>query len=251
FNKVCVLLLALGLSQAVPHMLLPDVGLMQFMMRSRDLSQDNPTRSLSCFDYYLPQLNNIADNYKTEYAACLTAAKEAEAGIDDTTKENRTRIDNASDDACKALTTCSALSGSIAYFECYAEAGGDNAKTMYTISANSSELLAQVREEYRLIEIEQYSCTNKSERAYVENTANTYEELSKCLSGQGIPTNPPPTESTAAPPTESTEAPPTDSTAAPTTESTAAPPTESTAAPPTESTAAPPTESTAAPPTES
>jgi len=122
YSKVFVLLLALGLSQAVPQIHMPDVGLMQFMIKSRDLSQDNPTRSLSCFDYYLPKLNQIAEQYKEDYKGCLDAADKAKLAIDDTTEANRTEIDNSASNACKLLTECSAETSSIPYFECYTNA---------------------------------------------------------------------------------------------------------------------------------
>ncbi|KAM8714377.1 hypothetical protein ACLKA7_014498 [Drosophila subpalustris] len=251
FSKVYVLLLALGLSQAHPQMHLPDVGLMQFMIQSRDLNQDSPARSLSCFDYYLPLLNDAAENYKAEYAQCLTTAEDSREAIDDTTQDDRNQIDGSATTACEALSTCSQITSSVSYFECYTKAASENTKTMYTISADSSELLAQVREQYRLIEITQYECTNKTERTYVENTANTYEELNKCLTGVSpVPNGSTPQTPTTAP----TDAPETSApTAAPETSApTAAPETSApTAAPETSApTAAPETSApTAAPET--
>jgi len=122
YSKVCVLLLALGLSQAVPQIHMPDVGLMQFMIKSRDLSQDNPTRSLSCFDYYLPLLNQVAETYKEDFKKCLDDADSARLAIDDTTQANRTEIDNSASNACELLTECSKETLSINYFDCYTNA---------------------------------------------------------------------------------------------------------------------------------
>ncbi|XP_032292156.1 uncharacterized protein [Drosophila virilis] len=242
YVKVCVLLLAIGLSQALPNSLLPDVGLMQFMMKSRDLSQDNPARSLSCFDTYLPLLNDISQDFQKAYAQCLATADASRLGIDDNTKDDRDKIDSEATSACDALTTCSQSTAAIDYFECYSQTGSENTKVMYTISANSAELLAQVREEYRLIDIVQYECTNKSERAYVENTAATYENLDRCLAGLEplTTTSAPTTAPTVAPTTAPTEA-PAESTPGPTT----AAPAESTPGP----TTAAPAESTPGPTT--
>lgn len=122
YAKVCVLLLAIGLSQALPKSLLPDVGLMQFMMKSRDLSQDNPARSLSCFDTYLPLLNDISQDFQKAYAQCLATADASRLGIDDNTKDDRNQIDSEATSACEALTTCSQSTAAIDYFECYSQA---------------------------------------------------------------------------------------------------------------------------------
>ncbi|XP_023172690.1 protein TsetseEP [Drosophila hydei] len=264
FTKVCVLLLAIGLSQAVRQPMLPESNLMQFMMRSRDLTQDNPARSLSCFDTYLPQLNKANEDFQTAYALCLSEADASRAGIDEGTKGERAQIDGSATSACQALDACSKLSPSIDYFSCYSDAGADNTKSMYEISANAAEWLAIVREEFRQIDNTEYACTNKTQRNHVEQSAAIYENFDRCLAGKeplttASPPESTPEPSTAAPPAESTPEP---STAAPPAESTpepstAAPPAESTpepstAAPPAESTpepstAAPPAESTAAP----
>ncbi|EDW77200.1 uncharacterized protein Dwil_GK22059 [Drosophila willistoni] len=190
FAKLCiVLLLAVGLSQAEIKYL-PDGGLLQFMMQSRDLSLGNP----ECFVYYVPVLNDIVNQYQKDYELCLENAEAARQGIDDTTAANRTEIDNSASNACSALKECSAEKSALAYFECYVNAGSENAKSMYTISANSAELLAQVQEDYRLIQVNEFACTNKSERAYVENTAAAYADLDDCLKGiKPVPTASPDT----------------------------------------------------------
>lgn len=118
YTKLCVLLLAIGMSQAVPQLVMPDLNLMQFMMQTRDL-QGNPARSLECFDYYIPILNGYAETYKKEFQQCLDVAEEARLKIDDTTIESRNAINNAANGACEALTECSQLSVATEFFQCY------------------------------------------------------------------------------------------------------------------------------------
>lgn len=120
YTKLCVLLLAIGMSQAVPQLVMPDLGLMQFMMQARDLSQGNPTRSLECFDYYIPILNGYAETYKQEFAQCLAVAAEARKDIDDTTADDRAAINSSAGSACDALTTCSQIDTAVEFFSCYA-----------------------------------------------------------------------------------------------------------------------------------
>ncbi|XP_060655167.1 protein TsetseEP [Drosophila nasuta] len=187
FAKLCVLFLAIGLSQAASSKVDPDVSFMQYMMKSSALIQASST-STECFGIYLPKLQDVAEQWKADTIACEDTAEEAREQIDDKTKDNRTAIDASATGACAALTTCSQKTSALDYFECYEKAGSDDAKIMYTISANSAELLAVVIEDYRLIDNEKFVCTNKSERAYVENTAQVYDDLDLCLRGIEVTT---------------------------------------------------------------
>ncbi|KAH8307223.1 hypothetical protein KR044_007963, partial [Drosophila immigrans] len=249
FVKLCVLFLAVGLSQAGRSRALPEVSFMQYMMNSRALGGANSLSNSDCFNTYVPQLQDVIKQWEADNEACEAAAAASRANIDDTTKENRTEIDASATNACDALTTCSKETNSLDYYDCYSKTGSDDAKIMYTISANSAELLAVVKEDYRLIQNEENVCTNKSERAYVENTAKVYADLDNCLKGitveQDTTTSSPATsdaptssESTAEPDTSSVS---TESTAEPDSSSVS---TESTAEPDSSSVS---TESTAEP----
>ncbi|EDW01446.1 protein TsetseEP [Drosophila grimshawi] len=252
YTKLCVLLLAIGLSQAVPQLVMPEIGLMKFIMNSREISQSNPGRSIDCFNTYIPLMNQIAEDYKAEFTQCLNTADASREGVDESTKGDRTDIDSTATTACAALSKCSDNTGSVDYFECYANTAGDTAKTMYTISANSGELLAAVQEEFRLIDNNQYKCTNASERVYVEKQAAIFEDFDRCNKGLEPLTTPSPTDApTTAPTTADTTPAPTaaETSAAPTTAETTPAPTvaETTAAPTTaETTAAPTTAETTA-----
>ncbi|SPP73588.1 mucin-5AC [Drosophila guanche] len=256
YAKVCVLLLAVGLSQAFVQepVVLPQEHLMRLVMQSRDVGTD-AAHSLECLAYYMPQMNAVGEKFDKDTKLCLSEAQTKVDAINDTTQPNRTAIEDSGTSSCSALKECSSIEAAESYFACTAAAGSDNAKSMFTISANSNELVSQVKETYRQIQVWQYECTNKTQREYAENTAAVYEAMGACMAGADVPTTgptpEPTTASTPAPATESTAEPSTESTAAPSTEPTAAPSTESTAAPSTEPTAAPSTESTAAPSTES
>ena len=58
---------------------------------------------------------------------------------------------------------------------------------MYTISANSTEILLSVREHYRNIETSLQLCQTTAERNYVEGTEMRYEQLQECLGDKGYP----------------------------------------------------------------
>ncbi|KAH8253754.1 hypothetical protein KR032_006766, partial [Drosophila birchii] len=204
-SKLCVVLLALGLSQILavpaPSLLLthPETNFMQFLMQSRDLASDS-SHSLECLSYYTPLLNGAVEKYNTDFKACLDEASQEVEAINDDTKDNRTLIDESATASCAALEACTQLTAADEYFQCYSDAGASNAKSMFTISANASELLAYVQEKVRLIQVSEYACTNKTQRTYAEDTADIYESLSLCFAGAPIPTE---TSSTAAPDTSS------------------------------------------------
>ncbi|KAH8309400.1 hypothetical protein KR059_009223 [Drosophila kikkawai] len=255
-SKLCVVLLALGLSQILavpaPSLVLthPETNFMQFLMQSRDLANDG-THSLECLSYYTPLLNSAVEKYNNDFKACLDEATLQVAAINDDTKENRTVIDQSATDSCAALEACSQLTAADEYFECYSEAGSNNAKSMFTISANASELLAYVKEQVHIIQVNEYICTNKTQRTYAEDTADIYESLSLCFAGAPIPAE---TSSTAAPETSSSLDPEssTDSSSSePESSSTAEPESSSTAEPESSSTdsssAEPESSSSAAP----
>ncbi|KAH8266281.1 hypothetical protein KR038_006120 [Drosophila bunnanda] len=261
--KLCVVLLALGLSQVLavpaPSLLLthPETNFMQFLMQSRDLSNDG-SHSLDCLSYYTPLMNGAVEKYNNDFKACLEEASLEVAAINDDTKDNRTLIDNSATESCAALEACSQLTSAEEYFHCYTGAGANNAKSMFTISANASELLAYVQEKVRLIEVNEFACTNKTQRTYAEDTADIYESMSLCFAGAPIPSE---TSSTAAPQTSSSldpesstdsssSEPESSSTAEPESSSSAAPESStdsSSAEPESSSSAAPESSSTAEP----
>lgn len=68
---------------------------------------------------------------------------------------------------------------------------------MYAINANASQELAALREEYYLIETQEYRCTNDTKRAYEKESTEAYALLNSCILGQSeVPTAPPPTTTT-------------------------------------------------------
>nr|XP_016927955.1 lisH domain-containing protein C1711.05 [Drosophila suzukii] len=211
---LCIVLLAIGLSQisALPSPALqldqPGNNLMQFLLQSRDLSRDG-SHSIDCISYYLPLIDQAGTVYKEQISACLEQSALEIAQINDTTKADREAIDASATNSCDALNSCSELEAAENFFECYSKAGSDSTKSMFTISANASELLAVVKEEKRLIQVNEYVCTNKTQRIYEEDSAKHYEDLKLCMEGAPIPSE---TTSSEAPSTQSsTESSSTDS----------------------------------------
>ncbi|XP_022232421.2 spore coat protein SP96 [Drosophila obscura] len=192
YAQVCVLLLAVGLSQAFASepVLLPQEHLMRLVMQSRDAGSD-ASHTLECLAYYMAEINAAAEKLDTDTKQCISEAQIKVEAIVDTTQPNRTAIENSGASSCEALNECSSLADPKDYFTCTAQAGSANAKSMFTISADSNELVAQIEETRRLITVWQNDCTNKTQREYAENSAALYEGMGDCMAGGDVPTTGP------------------------------------------------------------
>ncbi|XP_052838538.1 uncharacterized protein LOC128253873 [Drosophila gunungcola] len=209
--KLCVVLLAIGLSQIValpsPSLQInhPSTNFLQYLIQSRDLANGNGDHSIDCLGYYIPLINEGVTVYENNFKACLEQAALEISQINDSTKDDRDAIDASALSSCDALKVCSEKEAAEDYFECYSEAGSNSTKSMFAISANASELLAFVKEEVRLIQVNEYVCTNKTQRVYAENSAKLYEELTLCIGGAPIPSEVASTKPTTAEPESSTD----------------------------------------------
>ncbi|KAH8359647.1 hypothetical protein KR093_008183, partial [Drosophila rubida] len=188
-TSTCSLLLLLGLAIAVQGKLhLPKIKLLQ--QQSQALSEKNPKNTPACFTVYKPQLDRIASQYETDYTKCSSTYNQQAALEDAKWQGARNQFEFKGQQSCRTINDCSTIVGFVETFECYAYAGSEQSKFMYTISADASEVAVEIKEDYRLIESSKTICVNNAERAYVENTTNTYEKLNSCLIGNE-PQSPP------------------------------------------------------------
>ncbi|XP_011203378.2 uncharacterized protein LOC105226250 [Bactrocera dorsalis] len=177
-----------------------ELKLMQLMVDTRAEQRDNPEQSLACFEYYLKVFEELNEEYRENYAACLATASEKRDQIEESTQPERDAIEESALSTCTALKGCAVLTDSVLYFNCFAINGKQGRESMYKISADASETLAAVSEQYRLIESEEHRCTNATGRVYVEKTHQASEDLSSCLRGET--TVPSPTSTTSTSPSE-------------------------------------------------
>lgn len=188
-----------------------NMGLLNFMSRSNNMLRENPTRSMDCFNYYIPLINEMAKQYETDYKTCLTATAALRVQADGDTLEQRNDLAKRAEASCALLSKCSESETAEGVFECHIKGSSENTKTMYAINIDASESLADLREQYRLIEFNEHKCTNDTKRAYEKNSNQAYDDLQNCMMGiSEVPTAAPSTEipsTSAAPETEPTDAP--------------------------------------------
>ncbi|KNC26401.1 hypothetical protein FF38_03322 [Lucilia cuprina] len=183
-----------------------DGGLLSFMARSNELLRQDPARSLECFNYYIPLINEIAKRYESNYQACLNESDAARAKADEATYDERNNLAIAAKASCDMLSQCNEGDYVEGIFQCYIDGGAANIQTMYSINANASQELAALREQYYLIRTDEYRCTNSTKRVYEKESAEAYANLNSCILGNSeIPTQGPATTTTEVATTETTE----------------------------------------------
>ena len=96
-----------------------DVGLLNFFARSVDLVHSDPTRTMACFNFYIPLINEIANEYETNFKACQNASVDARSKVDEATLEQRDQLAGAAKATCDLLTQCNAIESVVNVFECY------------------------------------------------------------------------------------------------------------------------------------
>ncbi|CAD7015122.1 unnamed protein product [Ceratitis capitata] len=170
-----------------------EMDLLQLMIDTRQEQRNNPEQSMACFDYYLALFERLNEEYKASHEACLTTAAADREDVDEGTNPQRAEIEEAAQSSCEEMKTCAKYTDSVDYFGCFSKSGKESSESSYKISADASEILAAVRESYRVIENEENRCTNASARTYVEETYQANEALQSCLRGET--TVPPATES--------------------------------------------------------
>lgn len=120
--KVFALLLFIGSSLAILPLrpkISVDQSLANFMLQPRGLS-GSAAQNQYCFNLYLPILKEIADQYETDYNACVSEYENDIYGIN---KLYSIALDNITEQArstCQALENCSNIGDNLGEnFDCY------------------------------------------------------------------------------------------------------------------------------------
>lgn len=96
-----------------------EINLLQLMVDTREQQRSNPEQSLACFEYYLKVFDELNEEYRLSFAACLDAADDDRRKIDVATQPERDAIEESAKSSCVALNVCVKLVGSIDYFSCF------------------------------------------------------------------------------------------------------------------------------------
>ncbi|KNC26400.1 hypothetical protein FF38_03320, partial [Lucilia cuprina] len=84
-----------------------NLSLLNFMARSNSLMQRNPSRSLECFNYYIPLIDKIAKEYEANYGACVQESEDERGQAEEATLEQRNDLASRAENSCNVLSQCS------------------------------------------------------------------------------------------------------------------------------------------------
>ncbi|EDW14807.1 uncharacterized protein LOC6573259 [Drosophila mojavensis] len=184
------LVVLLGLAvMAAARLQIPKIQSLQH--QAEVLSVQNPSNGPACFSFYRPMLDSIAEQYEAQYNLC-NSQYEDQAVIEYAKwQQPREQLTSRGRNSCGRIDNCASIVSAVQAFECYAEVGSDESKTMYGISANAIEMLTDMEALYQKLISAKDICINNAERTYVEFTATVYEALNDCLSGKIILTSTP------------------------------------------------------------
>lgn len=115
FLIVCLVSCAL----ATPHPTWGESKLMEAMRSTSDLQQNNPTRSLECFQYYSDIFDQLLKQFQLEYANCQNASKLQIAEMDDKYKQVLSTLNDTTVASCQQLLDCNDQPDSLQGLSCY------------------------------------------------------------------------------------------------------------------------------------
>ncbi|XP_058985342.1 uncharacterized protein LOC131805764 [Musca domestica] len=166
-----------------------DLEFLSFMSNSRVNLQANPDQSIECFNYYIPKINNIAQNYSADLSKCADTSGTAQKSAEDATLEQRITLAHAVNASCEVLNKCQESATVSDIFQCYINEGSQQAKALYGVSTNATMQLSDLVETLRRIQSEEAACSTQAKVKYERDSAAAYADLNSCILGNSnIPT---------------------------------------------------------------
>ncbi|KAI8119159.1 hypothetical protein FF38_02378 [Lucilia cuprina] len=160
------------------------------LLKSSNLIQDSPQRSLECFAIYIPKINELTAKYELEYETCLKSSADARSVIDKEVEGDRKDLESSATDICGALEKCAQQNSSYEFFECQYGVAGESLNSTRYIQNVSKDKMEYIKFKFETIEYDQNRCTDECSRVYVEETTKTYSDLDKCLAGTAVDSKP-------------------------------------------------------------
>ncbi|XP_032586139.1 microtubule-associated protein RP/EB family member 1 isoform X2 [Drosophila mojavensis] len=178
---------------AGPSQSLGESKLLQAMRSTNALQQNNPARSIKCFQYYSEVFDQLLQQYEEQYQTCENASETQLATLDWLYESKLSGLSNNAQSACQLIQNCDNLTDTASALACYAQVGTEDAKVMYNISGSASQYNGEFNQKKQVIEYQLEECSNEARRAYEVDTEQTYVRLQACLMG----TEPVPSTTTA------------------------------------------------------
>ncbi|KAM7361036.1 uncharacterized protein ACRADG_009346 [Cochliomyia hominivorax] len=159
------------------------------ILKSTYAMKNNPDLTATCFQTYMPQINDLAKKYEEAYNDCLNLTAVAEEALKKEVQEDIDTMQNVTQAMCTNFEKCSNTTDSLFdLFQCYYNVAGHNIQSAYEVQNLSKDKMSfvQIREEN--IYYNQTLCTDKCSRIYVEESTKVHADLESCLAGKPITT---------------------------------------------------------------
>ncbi|XP_030554917.1 mucin-2-like [Drosophila novamexicana] len=168
---------------ATPSQRLGESKLLQAIRSTSELQQDNPTRSLECFQYYSEIFDQLLQQYEQEFQACQNTSQLQISLADESFKPVLSSLNNSAANACELIDNCNNQLDSLTSLACYSGVGTSDAKIMYNISNTASQYYGQLQQRIQMIQFTEEQCMSESKRNYELSTDQAYVNLQGCLMG--------------------------------------------------------------------
>ena len=95
-----------------------EVSLSNYMLRSNDAMQNNPQRSMECFTTYIPQLNQVTEEFEVNWEVCLQASASSKTAVDEGFWPAHVDMVATTNSICNGYTACNQLESAMEFFQC-------------------------------------------------------------------------------------------------------------------------------------
>ncbi|XP_073835410.1 uncharacterized protein [Musca autumnalis] len=192
FIAIACITLVLGASQNIPlPNALDKTSIARFLATSANAMQRNPTRSVTCSDYFLPAIECITKEFEKSNVKCTTTAEEARAAAEAETADDQAEFAQQADNSCGAVVECKNAADAEAKFQCYANNGSSGSKDLRTLSNNANSKSSKLNDKLRRIDREEESCITTNRFKYETDSDQAYQEFTDCIYGHSaVPTEP-------------------------------------------------------------
>lgn len=98
-----------------------EVSLMNFMSRSSNFLQANPSRSWTCIDYYIPLITELLEQYEENLRQCSVNAENGREAANQDASDSIDKFNDNAGNACEAVLQCREAESVKSIFECYVD----------------------------------------------------------------------------------------------------------------------------------
>ncbi|XP_061386565.1 uncharacterized protein LOC133321491 [Musca vetustissima] len=161
-----------------------DYNLANTILSSVASIQYDPAKSAQCFSVYLPKLNDITNEYESQYQTCLEKSINSKDDVRQAVAHAADSLNNSVDQICSAFANCEFGDDPSAYFECSNDAAGRATSQAYSIQTLSQDRVQYIKLKYETIQYNQNVCAAKASDVYAKDTASVHAKLQDCLAGK-------------------------------------------------------------------